>query len=77
MEIMNLTLYGFLFVVQLFYAWFWNGISYGVLVVNVLRIFVVLAVKAAFFLLVMEYGTKVSVKSHLLSNNDLLIIGTD
>ena len=46
-------------------------------IVNILRIFVVLAVKAAFLLLVMEYGTQVSVKSHVLSNNDLLIIGTD
>ena len=77
MQIVNLLLYFLLFVIQIFYASFWSGISYGVIVVSLLRIGVVLLTKCAFLLLVMQFGANASVKTHLMANNDLLIIATD
>ena len=77
MQIVNLSLYFMLFVIQIFYAAFWDGISYGVIVVSLLRMVIVLLTKCAFLLLVMQFGANASVKTHLLANNDLLIIATD
>jgi hypothetical protein len=77
MQVVNLSLYFLLFAIQIFYAAFWNGINYGVIVVSLLRMVVVLLTKCAFLLLMMQFGANASVKTHLLANNDLLIIATD
>ncbi|MFM7850334.1 MAG: hypothetical protein ACKO96_00075 [Flammeovirgaceae bacterium] len=77
MQIVNLSLYFLLFVIQIFYAAFWDGINYGVIVVSLLRMTVVLLTKCAFLFLVMQFGANACVKTHLLANNDLLIIATD
>lgn len=77
MQIVNLTLYFLLFAIQIFYAAFWEGIDYGVIVVSLLRMIVVTLTKCTFLLLVMQFGANASVKTHLMANNDLLIIATD
>lgn len=70
-------MYFMLFAIQIFYAAFWDGINFGVIVVCMLRIGIVLLTKCAFLLLVMQFGANASVKSHLMANGDLLIIATD
>ena len=77
MQIINVGLFSCVLVLQIFYAKTWDGINYGVIIVTISRGIAVLFIKCTFLLLVSMFGQSAIVKSHIMSNNDLLIVGTD
>ncbi len=70
-------LFACIFGLQVYFAIVWDGINYGVIIVTLSRGIAVFFIKCTLLALVNKFGQSATVKSHIMSNNDLLIVGTD
>jgi len=76
-QLINVGLFAGIFGLQVYFAIVWDGINYGVIIVSLSRGIAVFFIKCTLLVLVNKFGQSATVKSHIMSNNDLLIVGTD
>lgn len=77
MQVVNLTLFGVLLTVQIFYAITWDRIHNSIITVSLCRMIVELSVKFVLLYLVTQFGAAITVKSFVHANGDLIIMGSD
>jgi hypothetical protein len=77
MQILNLTFFGTLLVLQIFYCIMFKEVKTSLVIFGVLRSVVELCEKFVVLFLVQQFGSQVTVKTFVHSNGDLIIVGTD
>jgi hypothetical protein len=66
-----------LIILQIFYISSWQLKQGAIVTVEVCNIIVELAEKFVFLFLVKQFGTHMTVKTFILGNGDLVVVGTD
>lgn len=77
MHVTNLTLFGMLLVLQVAYIMLWRNLAKDMIIVGCIRCVIELAEKVVIFMLVKQFGSKITVKAAVHANGDLIIVGID
>jgi hypothetical protein len=77
MQVANLSFYCFLLVIQSIITYAWINHPNQIVIIETLRSTTEFAIRVVCLLLVQHFGAKITVKSFLNQNGDLVIVGVD